>query len=113
MAGPVNWLQQVGCITRFGLMSIPQRRGGVAAAVLGIAGVVAVLVGVLSIAAGFRQVMTASGSPQSALVLRIGADSEMTSGLSREDTRVIADAPGVAGTETGRLASAEYIYIYT
>lgn len=111
MTGPVKWLSQVGSITRFGLMGIPQRWGGAAAAAIGIAGVVAVLVGVLSIASGFRQVMAASGSPDSAIVLRTGADSEMVSGLSREETRVIADAPGVARTEQGPLSSAELFVI--
>jgi putative ABC transport system permease protein len=111
MTGPINWLSQVGSITRFGLMGIPQRWGGAAAAGIGIAGVVAVLVGVLSIASGFRQVMAASGDPDAAIVLRTGADSEMVSGLSREDTRVIADAPEVARTEQGPLASAELFVI--
>jgi len=111
MAGPVNWFSQVASVTQFGLLSIPQRRGSVAAAVFGVAGVVAVLVGVLSIAAGFRSAMTASGSPDAAIVLRSGADSEMVSGLLRESTRVIADAPGVAHATNGPLSSAELFVI--
>ncbi|MGD0614050.1 MAG: ABC transporter permease, partial [Verrucomicrobiota bacterium] len=111
MAGPINWLSQVGSITKFGLLSIPQRRGAVTATVIGIAGVVAVLVGVLSIAAGFKQAMMASGSPDAAIVLRSGADSEMVSGFGREATRVIADSPGVARTEQGPLASPELFVI--
>jgi putative ABC transport system permease protein len=111
MAGPINWFSQIGSITKFGLMSIPQRRGAVTATIIGVAGVVAVLVGVLSIAAGFRQAMTASGSPDAAIVLRSGADSEMVSGLGREDTRLIADAPGVARSAQGPLASAELLVI--
>jgi putative ABC transport system permease protein len=111
MAGPINWLSQVGSITKFGLMSIPQRRGAATATIIGIAGVVAVLVGVLSIAAGFKQAMTVSGSPDAAIVLRSGADSEMVSGLGREATRVIADSPGVARTAQGPLASAELFVI--
>ena len=55
MAGPINWLSQVASVSKFGLLSIPQRRGSVAAAVFGIAGVVAVLVGVLSMGVGFQQ----------------------------------------------------------
>jgi putative ABC transport system permease protein len=90
---------------------MPQRRASVAAATFGIAGVVGVLVGVLSIAAGFRKAMTASGSPDAALVMRSGADSEMVSGLSRASTRIIADAPGVARTAAGPLASAELFVI--
>ncbi|HUK81320.1 MAG TPA: ABC transporter permease [Verrucomicrobiae bacterium] len=111
MAGPINWLSQVGAVTKFGVMSIPQRRGAVAATVIGIAGVVAVLVGVLSIAAGFQKVMAVSGSPDSAIVLRSGADSEMVSGFGRDQTRVIADAPGVARNDDGPVSSAELFVI--
>ena len=107
----LNWFSQIGSITKFGLMGIPQRRGAVAATVIGIAGVVAVLVGVLSIGAGFRRAMTASGSPDAAIVLRSGADSEMVSGLGRNETRLIADAPGVARNAQGPLASAELFVI--
>ena len=111
MAGPANWISQISAVTKFGLLSMPQRRGSVSAATFGIAGVVAVLVGVLSIAAGFRRAMSASGSPDAALVLRSGADSEMVSGLGRPSTRIIADAPGVARTAAGPLASAELFVI--
>jgi putative ABC transport system permease protein len=111
MAGPINWFSQIVSITKFGLLSIPQRRGAVAATVIGIAGVVTVLVGVLSIAAGFRQAMTVSAAPDGAVVLRSGADSEMVSGLGRDQTRVIADAPGVARNAQGPLASAELFVI--
>ncbi len=111
MAGPLNWISQIGSITKFGLLSLPQRRGAVAATVVGIAGVVAVLVGVLSIAAGFQQALIVSGSPDGAIVLRSGADSEMVSGLSHDETRLIADAPGVARSADGPLASAELFVI--
>lgn len=111
MINPLNWLAQVASITRFGLMSIPQRRGAVVATVIGIAGVVAVLVGVLSIAAGFRRAMIASGSPDTVIVLRSGADSEMVSGIGREETRLIADAPGVARNARGPLSSSELFVI--
>jgi len=111
MAGPINWIGQVASVTKFGLLSIPQRIGSSAASVIGIAGVVAVLVGVLSIAEGFRAVMTASAAPDSAIVLRSGADSEMVSGFDRENTRVIADAPGLARSAGGSLASAELFVI--
>ena len=111
MAGPINWFSQIASITKFGLLSLPQRRGSVAATVIGIAGVVAVLVGVLSIAAGFRHAMAASGSPDGAIILRSGADSEMVSGFGRDETRVIADTPGIARTAQGPLASADLFVI--
>ena len=111
MSGPINWLSQVVSVTKFGLMSMPQRRGSVVAAVVGIAGVVGVLIGVLSMAVGFRQALLASGSPDAAIVLRSGADTEMVSGLGRDETRVIADAPGLARGAEGPLASAELFVI--
>ena len=111
MSGFSNWLSQVGAVTKFGVMGIPQRRGSVAAAVFGVAGVVGVLVGVLSMAAGFKIAMASSGSPDSAIVLRNGADSEMVSGFGQDETRLIADAPGVARGQNGSLASAELFVI--
>ena len=103
----VNWFSQILSVTKFSIGSIPQRGGASIASAIGIAGVVAVLVGVLAIAEGFRRAMTQSGSPDTAIVLRSGADSEMTSSLTREDVRVIGDAPGVAHVGSGPLASAE------
>ena len=111
MAGPINWLRQVASVTKFGLLGIPQRRGSVAAALLGVIGVVATIVGVLSMAVGFRRAMLSSASPDSVIVLRTGADEEMSSGLEREDTRFIADAPGLARNAEGPLASAELFVI--
>jgi putative ABC transport system permease protein len=111
MTSLLNWFSQIGAVTKFGLMSVPQRRGSVAATVFGVAGVVLVFIGVLSIAAGFRRAMTASGSPDAAIILRSGSDSEMVSGFSREETRIIADTPGLARNERGPLASAELFVI--
>ncbi len=107
----VNWLSQVAAVTKFGLLSIPQRGGSVGTAVFGIGGVVAVLVGVLSMGVGFRKTLDASGSPDAEIVLRGGADSEMFSGLTQESTRIIADAPGIARTGKGACASPELYVI--
>jgi putative ABC transport system permease protein len=107
----LNWFSQVFSIALFNLRTIPERKGAAIAAAVGIAGVVAVLVGVLAIAEGFRRAMVVSGNPDVAIVLRSGADSEMTSGLTRNETRVIADAPGVARNARGPMASAELFVI--
>ena len=107
----MNWFTQVFAIAAFNLRSLPQRKGAALSAAVGIAGVAAVLVGVLAIAQGFRHAMTKSGSPDTAIVLRRGADSEMTSNLSRDDARLISDAPGVARGSSGPLSSAELFVI--
>jgi putative ABC transport system permease protein len=106
-----NWLSQVVSVTHVNLRSIPERRGAVIAAAVGIAGVVAVFVGVLSIAEGFRAAMKVGGAADVAIVLRSGADTEMTSGLNRDETRLIDDAPGVARDTNGPLTSSELFVI--
>ncbi len=111
MSGPLNWFRQLAAVTRFGLSSIPQRAGSVAAALFGIAGVVAVLVGTLSIGEGFRQALTLSGSPDVAIVMRSGSDSETVSFLGGEEARIIGDAPGLRRGPEGPLASAEALVI--
>lgn len=103
----INWLTQIVSVTLFNLRTIPERKGSALTAAVGISGVTAVLVGFLSIAEGFRQAMSVSGPDDVAIVLRSGADSEMTSGLSREEARLVADAPGLARSDDGPLASAE------
>lgn len=106
-----NWLAQIWSLTRFNLQTLPERKGSAFSAMIGIAGVVAVLVGVLSIARGFEAAMTGTGSPDTAMVLRVGADSELTSALTRDETRIVADAPGVAESGGVRLASPELFVI--
>lgn len=103
----MSWFRQLGALIGFNLRTLPARLGSAGAAVFGVAGVVAVLVGVLSIGEGFRRVMTAAGSPDTAIVLRGGADSEMTSVLLRDDVELIRNAPAVARAGGQPLASPE------
>lgn len=107
----LNWISQVLAVAGFSLRTIPERKGASLTAVFGIAGVVAVLVGVLSIAQGFRRAMVASGSPQTVIVMRRGSDTEMMSGLQREDVRLIANAPGLLRLDQGPAASAELFVV--
>ncbi len=107
----INWLSQIIAVTWFGISTIPQRKGPAATAAIGIAGVVAVFVGVLSIAQGFRQAVTAAGRDDIAIVLREGANNEMSSGISRDEARIIKDAPGVARENGDAVASAELFVI--
>jgi len=104
-------LAQALAITAVSLKSLGQRLGSSVVAVVGFAGVVAVFVAVLSIAEGFGRVMESGASPATALVLRAGSDTEMSSGLELEQTRIIKDAPGVLRGSDGPLASAELFVV--
>ncbi len=106
-----NWIGQTLAVTALNLRTIPQRLGSSGVAIVGIAGVVIVLVSVLSIAAGFSAAMQGSGSPSRALVMRSGADSEMTSGLGGVEVDVIKQAPGLRRDGQTAVASAELYVI--
>lgn len=107
----LKWLEQIGVLTAFNLRTLPSRKGSAFAAIVGIAGVVAVLVGVLSIAKGFRNAMIGSGSADTAIVVRAGSDSEMTSILMRDEISIIAQAPGVARSGDSPIVSPELFVI--
>jgi len=104
-------LSQIVAVTGVNLKSIRERAGSSAVAIIGIAGVVVVFVSVLSIAEGFRAAMAKAGDPQRIIVMRTGSDTEMTSGLSGEDARLIMDTPGILKGSNGPLASAELFVI--
>ncbi|HTM31673.1 MAG TPA: ABC transporter permease [Vicinamibacterales bacterium] len=106
-----SWIAQTIAVTALNLKTIPQRLASSAVAIVGIAGVVIVLVSVLSIAQGFTAAMRDSGSPSRALVMRSGADSEMTSGLSGPEVDIIKQAPGIRNDGQAAMASAELYVI--
>jgi putative ABC transport system permease protein len=93
------------------LRTVPSRLGSSSVAIIGIAGVVIVFVSVLSISAGFSAAMGGSGSPARAMVLRGGSDTEMTSGVSGDEARIIKEAPGIRHDGGNALASAELYVI--
>ena len=107
----MRWMAQTLAVLALNIRTIPARLSSSGVAIVGIAGVVVVFVSVLSIAAGFQAAMQGSGSPDRALVLRSGADSEMTSGLSGADVDVIKQAPGIRRDGKAALAAAELMVI--
>src|SRR5919112_3261229 len=91
----MNWLSQTLAVTAVTLRSIPQRLGASIVAIIGIGGVVIVFTAVLSIAEGFRATMRGTGDPRTVIVMRSGSDTEMTSGFSGEQARLITEAPAI------------------
>jgi putative ABC transport system permease protein len=107
----MTWLTQTLAVTWLNFRTIPGRLRSSAVAVIGIASVVVVFVSVLSIGAGFAAAMRGSGSAERALVMRSGADSEMTSGLGGPEVDIIKQAPGIRRDGQTPLASAELYVI--
>ena len=104
-------LSQILAVTSVNLRSIRARLGSSSVAVIGIAGVVLVFVAVLSIAEGVSATMKASGDPDVVLILRAGSDTEMTSGLAGDATRIIQDAPGIARDASGTPMTSPELFV--
>ncbi|WP_293525326.1 ABC transporter permease [Phenylobacterium sp.] len=108
----MSLLNQTGSVILMNIRSIPQRLWMSLATVVSIALVVAVLLGFLALANGFRQTLKGSGSPDVAIVLRDGSQSEINSTLSREQIDLLGQGPGVrAAADGGPLVSAELLLI--
>ena len=104
----MRWLRQVAHITLMNLRTIPLRLGTSLVVVIGVAGVVGVLVSVLAMSEGFRHTLASTGRPGRVIMLRAGSDSELSSGVAREQATLLANLPGIARDAGGRpLASAE------
>jgi putative ABC transport system permease protein len=103
-------LHQITMITLVNLRNLPQRLGTSLVVIVGIAGVAGVLVAVLSMSEGFRHTLASTGRGDRVIMLRAGSDAEMSSGISRDQTQLVASLPAVARDAGGRpLASAELV----
>lgn len=80
--------------------------------VLGIGLVVAVFLSVMALGEGLTKVFTASGSERNVLVLRQNSQSELQSGISRDQVPLVTTLPGVEKDADGKpLASPELVVI--
>jgi len=104
-------LNQVMAVTRLNIANLQARVAVSLVAVVGIAAVVLVFAAVMSMAKGFERTMTLTGSVDTAIVIRAGANAEMASGLSYEQVLIVETAPGVARDAGGAIVSPELYVI--
>ena len=95
----------------YNLRSMRARPVSTALTALGIALVVAVFIGMLALANGFASALVRTGSDQNVLVLRKGADSEMSSSLDRESASILASVPQAARGADGRAMVSPEVYV--
>jgi putative ABC transport system permease protein len=107
----MGFFKQAFTVITIGLYTIPQRLSSAGVAIIGIAGVVVVFVGVLSISEGFEKAMLGAGRPDRAIVMRQGADSEMSSGIGGPEVDLIKQATGIQKNGTVSVASAEMFVV--
>jgi ABC-type lipoprotein release transport system permease subunit len=95
----------------YNLRSVRQRPVSTALTALGIGLVVAVFVAMLALANGFVVALTTTGSSDNVLLLRRGADSELSSGIPREAISIISASPHIATGADGRPMVSPETYI--
>src|ERR1051326_9072095 len=97
---------QITAVTVMNIKSLSQRLWLSLSTVVAVALVVVVLLAFLAMGNGFQRTIASSGSPDVAVVLRGGSRSEVNSVVTRDQVRLVEEAPGVARGADGKpLAS--------
>ena len=78
---------------------------------LGIGMVVAVFIAMLALANGFARALAATGSDRNVIVLRKGADAELSSALDRASVSILAASPHVAHAPDGSPLVSPEVYV--
>jgi len=95
----------------YNLRSVTNRPVSTALTALGVGLVVAVFVAMLALANGFVTALATTGSSDNVLLLRRGADSELSSGIPREAVSIISASPHIAAGSDGRPMVSPETYI--
>ena len=95
----------------YNVRSVTQRPVSTALTALGIGLVVAVFVAMLALANGFVAALVKTGSSDNVLLLRRGADSEMSSSIAREAISIISASSHIATGADGRPMVSPETYI--
>jgi len=95
----------------YNIRSLKERPVSTALTAVGMGLVVVVFVAMLALATGFRAALTSTGSRDNVLVLRKGADTELSSGLSREVVNIVSAMPFIALGTDGRALVSPEIYV--
>jgi putative ABC transport system permease protein len=103
--------RQAASVTSVGISTLKQRLGSSSVVVIGIAGVVGVLVALLAMGEGYSQTLRNTGSDDTAIVLRGGSASEVSSVLTRDSILVIEQAAGVAHDKQGKPIASDEIVV--
>jgi putative ABC transport system permease protein len=95
----------------YNFRSVKARWTSAIVAVVGIAGTVGVFVAMLSLARGFKATLVSSGSEDNAIIMRAGATSEMTGGVTVDTVKIVQDKPGIARSADGPLINPEVVLV--
>jgi putative ABC transport system permease protein len=102
----------MGIPLKYNLRNLVVRKVSTAMTVLGIALVVTVFLLVMSLAEGVRKTLSTTVSPLNVIVLRVGAQSDVQSYVTRDQYEAIRTLEGIAKGEDGQpLVSSELVVL--
>jgi len=86
----------------YNLRNVQQRPVSTLTTALGVGLTVSIFIGALALAAGFKAALVSTGDPDNVILLRKGADSEISSGITREQVDILRSFNGVKTGPDGR-----------
>ena len=104
-------LLQVAAVTLMNLNSLPQRLWLSLSTVVAVALVVIVLLAFLAMGNGFQRTLASAGAEDVAVILRGGSQSEVNSVVTRDQVRLVEEAPGVAKNSDGQPLVSPELYL--
>ncbi len=104
-------LRQILAVARINIRSLPRRPGMALTTLLASAIVVGVLLAFLAMADGFERTVSGAGSPDVAVVMRPGSQSELNSVITRDQLRLLGETPFAARDAKGRALISPELYV--
>ena len=95
----------------YNIRSVLRRPSTSLATALGVAMVVVTFVGMLALATGFQAALVETGRTDNVILLRKGADNEISSGISREQAAIVRTLPEIMRMDDGRPALSADVYV--
>ena len=97
---------------KYNIRNMIQRRGLTTMTALGIGLTVMTAVFLMMLLAGMQKAFVSSGDPLNVLVIRKGANSELTGGFTKDKLPILRQLPGIATDTHGQpLVSGEWVVI--
>jgi len=97
----------------YNVRSLVRRPVSSAMTAVGVALVVGVFIAMLALANGFKMALVRTGSPDNVIVLRKGADSELSSGITRDNAAIIGALPQIATASDGAPLVSPEVFVPT
>jgi putative ABC transport system permease protein len=98
---------------KYNIGNLTARRVSTIMTILGIGVVIAVMISMMALQNGVHSAIVSSGSKDNLMVMREGAEAELSSTVTKDAFRIIRSMPGVAKDSSGApMASPELVIIF-